>query len=221
MKKVDEMKNDRKTFDQTVFGSFLSMVGTIEAAITNTPYVNLTDQKLNFYRLVGNTLQALGSAIVVDTEEIYSLRTIGGGLQSFGNSVDIFSILSEEQLGKRQAEILGGIGSFIQSCGSFLSLADDLEESEGSILNIMGNLLEGIGNALEGVGSVQEAKEDISLDVTETIGSWIQATGSVLSFISALQAFRIAHISPYAMGSDQSIRKEFYRDMLKEKALHP
>lgn len=82
-------------------------------------------------------------------------------------------------------------GSWLQALGSFVGLTDEFFDStaDGRIENIIGGLLQGIGNSLQAIGGTEQLK-GINNDGQQnigTLGSWIQATGAVISLIGQVK----------------------------------
>lgn len=80
-------------------------------------------------------------------------------------------------------------GNWIQALGSFVGLTDEFFDhtAAGRIENIIGGLLQGIGNSLQAIGGTEQLKGLSSQQNLGTIGSWIQATGAVLSLIGQVK----------------------------------
>ncbi|GKU83500.1 DUF6944 family repetitive protein [Niallia sp. NCCP-28] len=177
-----------------ILGTFLSAIGTIEAAIGNTPFEKLgTDVRFNL-RLIGNALQASGSALSADGQGSISLEKLGDEIQAVGNSTVIGGLLLD--LGDKKDQKLIITGTWLQALGSLVGLADEFEDSteSGRAYNIIGNLLQGIGNSMQAVGGIEQLKQTIPKASTffsvGVVGSWIQATGSVISLIGQIKEER-------------------------------
>lgn len=69
-----------------IIGSLLSAIGTIQAAISNTPQFHLNNELATQLRLIGNVLQALGSALSADGQGSASFEKLGDVIQATGNS---------------------------------------------------------------------------------------------------------------------------------------
>ncbi|GGB42090.1 hypothetical protein GCM10011409_19560 [Lentibacillus populi] len=90
-------------------------------------------------------------------------------------------------------------GNLIQALGGLVSLADELNDptASGQIYNIIGNLLQSIGNSLQAIAGMYELenkhvdhkgyKIDENIETLEISGSWIQATGSVMTLIGQIK----------------------------------
>ncbi|MFT8316998.1 MAG: hypothetical protein ABF651_01850 [Sporolactobacillus sp.] len=83
-------------------------------------------------------------------------------------------------------------GNWLQALGGSLSLQSTLETKDynlGQALAVLGDLLQIIGNSLQALSGAYQLREVMDSEETDTInfsGSWIQAVGAVLSFLSAL-----------------------------------
>ncbi|WP_062106469.1 DUF6944 family repetitive protein [Bacillus niameyensis] len=174
-----------------IIGSLLSVIGTIQAAIGNTPQFQLNENETYLLRLTGNTLQALGSALSADGQGTVSFEKIGDEIQATGNSTVITGMLLNGIFEDEETEQrLNIAGSWIQALGSFVGLTDEFFDSteDGRLENITGNLLQGVGNSLQAIGGIQalhdKGSEQYQIGVA---GSWIQAAGSVISLIGQIQ----------------------------------
>lgn len=173
-----------------ITGSLLSTIGTIQAAIGSTPYFHLDKNFIYQFRLIGNVLQASGSALSADGQGSVSLEKIGDEIQAAGNSTVIAGLILYGTFNTETEQRLIITGNWLQALGSFVGLADEFFDSteDGRAENIVGNLLQGIGNSLQAVSGVQALKSSNSNQgKTGVAGSWIQAAGSVISLIGQIQ----------------------------------
>ncbi|PKG25362.1 DUF6944 family repetitive protein [Niallia nealsonii] len=174
-----------------ILGSVLSVIGTIEAAIGSTPFKKINKDVSFDLRLTGNALQASGSALSADGQGSISLEKLGDEIQAVGNSTVIGGLLLD--LGDKKDQRLIITGNWLQALGSLVGLADEFEDSteSGRAYNIIGNLLQGIGNSMQAVGGVEQLKQTIPKKPTfvsvGVVGSWIQATGSVISLMGQIK----------------------------------
>ncbi|GAM14289.1 DUF6944 family repetitive protein [Mesobacillus selenatarsenatis] len=67
------MENERKE----LFGAWIQASGTTLAAIGSTPLKNFTEGQLTSFNLWGNELQALGNALIADSELYFTMEKIG------------------------------------------------------------------------------------------------------------------------------------------------
>ncbi|KLV23060.1 Uncharacterised protein [Niallia circulans] len=176
---------------QEIIGSVISAIGTIQAAISNTPQFNLNEIESYEWKLVGNVLQALGGSLSADGQGTESLEKLGDEIGAVGNSTVVTSLLLYKMCNTITEQKLIISGSWIQALGSFVGLIDEFFDStdEGRIENIVGGFLQGIGNSLQAIGGIEELdnigkKQYQNIGV---IGSWIQASGSVLSLIGQIK----------------------------------
>ncbi|MBB3906025.1 DUF6944 family repetitive protein [Anoxybacteroides rupiense] len=173
-----------------IVGYSLSAIGTIQAAIGNTPQFHLNKNLGYQLRLVGNVLQALGSALSADGQGMDSFEKIGDEIQATGNSTVITGMLVGDAWGEKIEQKLMITGLWMQALGSFVGLSDEFFDrtEDGRLENISGSLLQGIGNSLQAISGIQSLNENNSeSDLVGVAGSWIQATGSVLSLIGQIQ----------------------------------
>jgi hypothetical protein len=143
-----------------ITGSLLSTIGTIQAAIGSTPYFHLDKNFIYQFRLIGNMLQASGSALSADGQGSVSLEKIGDEIQAAGNSTVIAGLILYGTFNTETKQRLIITGNWLQALGSFVGLADEFFDSteDGRAENIVGNLLQGIGNSLQAVSGVQALK---------------------------------------------------------------
>ncbi|UPO90329.1 hypothetical protein [Niallia sp. Man26] len=173
-----------------ITGSLLSTIGTIQAAIGSTPDFHLSKNQNYELRLVGNVLQASGSALSAYGQGTVSLEKIGDEIQAVGNSTVITGLILYGTSNTETEQRLIITGNWLQALGSFVGLADEFFDSTemGRAENIIGNLLQGIGNSLQAVGGVQALNtNNLNQGKTGVAGSWIQAAGSVISLIGQIQ----------------------------------
>lgn len=173
-----------------IIGSSLSTIGTIQAAIGNTPQFHLNEEQNVQLRLIGNMLQALGSALSADGQGTVSLEKIGDELQAIGNSTVVAGMLLYSRNNEEIEQKLGISGTWVQALGSFVGLADEFFDhtESGRVENIIGNLLQGIGNSLQAMSGMQGLYDKNSeQEQIGVAGSWIQATGSILSLIGQIK----------------------------------
>lgn len=172
-----------------IFGSTINTIGTIQAAIGSTPSFHLSKETNYQLRLVGNVLQGTGSALSADGQGTISLEMLGDEIQAIGNSTVVTGLILYKLSKIPTEQKLIITGSWIQALGSFVGLTDEFFDhtADGRIENIIGGLLQGIGNSLQAVGGTEQLKGISSQQNLGTIGSWIQATGAVLSLIGQIK----------------------------------
>ncbi len=172
-----------------IFGSTINTIGTIQAAIGSTPSFHLSKETNYQLRLVGNVLQGTGSALSADGQGTISLEMLGDEIQAIGNSTVVTGLILYKLSKIPTEQKLIITGSWIQALGSFVGLTDEFFDhtADGRVENIIGGLLQGIGNSLQAVGGTEQLKGISSQQNLGTIGSWIQATGAVLSLIGQVK----------------------------------
>ncbi|AZV40895.1 DUF6944 family repetitive protein [Peribacillus asahii] len=194
-----------------VFGAAVVAIGTILSAIGNTPLKFLNDDFRENLDLYGNTLQATGNALQADGAGGVSLGAVGSEIQAMGNSTVIMGLLIDFENETEEKLII--TGNWMQALGGLVSFADEIEgdTSAGQVYNIIGNLLQSIGNSLQAIGGIYDLEknnekdeknfesyssyltfeknnsEDKNGESLTVSGSWIQATGSVLSLIGQIK----------------------------------
>ncbi|HWK23697.1 MAG TPA: hypothetical protein VNS08_11770 [Ureibacillus sp.] len=156
-----------------VVGNWIGAIGNIISAIGSTPSTVLTDRTLEDFNLIGNVLEAVGGAIVAETEDTL-FNKAGGQIAVIGNLTAVAGILSKnEQLSQRlekQGELfqLVGAGTTIDTKGNLTVLE--------SIANTA-VIIQVIGIAI-GVLADSESSEG---KVMAAVGAWIEAVGAVIS----------------------------------------
>ncbi|MGO5014559.1 DUF6944 family repetitive protein [Niallia sp. Sow4_A1] len=172
-----------------IFGSTINTLGTIQAAIGSTPSFHLSKETNYQLRLVGNVLQGTGSALSAGGQGTISLEKLGDEIQAIGNSTVVTGLILYLLSNTQTEQKLIITGNWIQALGSFVGLTDEFFDhtAAGRIENIIGGLLQGIGNSLQAIGGTEQLKGLSSQQNLGTIGSWIQATGAVLSLIGQVK----------------------------------
>ena len=159
-----------------VAGNWIGAIGTIISAIGSTPSTIFTDQTLEDFNLIGNTLEAVGSAIVADTEDTL-LNEVGGQIAAIGNLTVIAGILSNNEQLSKQLEKQGGllqllgVGSTIDTQGN-LTLLETIANT-GVIIQVIGITIGVLANSETSEGEVKVA-----------VGAWIEAVGAVITALA-------------------------------------
>lgn len=178
---------DKQT--KEVFGAFIAAVGTVISAVGSTPS-KFDDELIEALQLWGNLLQASGNALLADTIERLTLSKIGNEVQAIGNSTIITGIIID--FNEETKQRLDITGNWLQALGGAAGLVDGMEQGRSvkERLLVTGELLQVIGNSLQAISANNELQERGTKDdnkIIEAIGSWIQAVGSVLSFLAILK----------------------------------
>lgn len=170
-----------------ILGSFLSMIGTIQSALGSTPDFPLDEEQRYQFDIIGNTLQAVGSGLSADGEESDFMGAVGDQIQATGNSTVLVGLLIYKKDNPDLSERLVISGNWLQALGSFVGLDYNENESISILESNLGGILQGIGNSLQAIGGIETLcpKHNSFKDVG-ILGSWIQATGSVISFLVEL-----------------------------------
>ncbi|UII57531.1 hypothetical protein LS684_08915 [Cytobacillus spongiae] len=168
-----------------IVGAVLAAVGTVISALSVTPHLKLSDQLREGLDINGNVLQAVGNGLQAEGQGDFSLEKVGNEIQSVGNSLTIAGLIWDVSDSKKLNLI--ATGNWFQALGSLAAFADELEDAsaEGKGLILIGNLLQGIGNSLQALAAKKEIilGEQLEIEELGVAGSWIQATGAVLSAI--------------------------------------
>jgi hypothetical protein len=182
---IGELQMDDQS--KKIFGSLIQAVGTIISAIGSTPANFIKSDLRKDLDLWGNSLQATGNALEVDAQGEMTPETIGNAVRSIGNVTVIAGLVIdfEEDAGLK----LIITGNLIQALGGLVALADESKDKTiaGQSYYIIGNLLQSIGNSLQAIGGVYELEKNNNGQSLIFSGSWIQATGSVISLIEQIR----------------------------------
>ncbi|MGM9987638.1 MAG: DUF6944 family repetitive protein [Bacillaceae bacterium] len=165
-----------------IIGSWVTLVGTIIAALGVTPAIvdggffleddmtddqreekaDLLSDQLTF---IGNAMQGLGNA----TESVgreYSIEKAGEIIQAAGNTTVLFAIDTIDDERKRVTFDI--TGNLLQSFGGLIIGLDELQEYEDDYyIDAIGNLLQSIGNAIQAVGGLVFLRSEIQEETTE------------------------------------------------------
>ncbi|MUK88995.1 hypothetical protein GMD78_11480 [Ornithinibacillus sp. L9] len=162
-------------------GAGLQAIGTVLSAISVTPtgFIDKNDQ--HDLNVLGNTLQATGSALQASGQT--TLSSLGNKAQAVGNTTVIYGLLISNS--EEQKLILSIKGELIQALGGGISFVSTGGLGNPSF-NRIGNLLQAIGNSLQAIGGKQKLQSISKRVVGDDgsffilIGSWIQAFGAIL-----------------------------------------
>lgn len=178
------MENEQKE----LFGAWVQATGTILAAIGSTPLKNFTENELTSFNLWGNELQALGNALIADSEAYFTMEKIGNVIQSAGNITVVAGILLP--VNDRTEKELDIKGNLMQALGGSAVLKDTLAEepTAESLYHLYGNLLQIIGNSMQAIAGLIEllGREGENIN---TAGSWIQAAGSIIEAVGSTKDY--------------------------------
>ena len=161
---------------KAIIGNWIVAIGTVVSAIGSTPSTIFTQQTQNDFRLIGPTLEAVGIALVAETEDTL-LYTVGDQIQAIGNLNVIAGVLSRnEQLSlllERQGDSiqLVGLGLVIKTEGP-LTLLETLYNT--------GLIIQLIGTAIE----VYAVRGTVVAEDIKALGAWIKAGGATLTALA-------------------------------------
>lgn len=160
-----------------VAGNWIEAVGSIVTAIASTPSQIFTEQTLTDFNVIGNILEAGGTAIAAEGEDGL-LNIVGEQLQAIGNIAVVAGILSNnEQSGEllqQQGDLLQvvGMGMTIQTSGN-LTLLETIANT-GNIIQLIGSVIQIFANTDTEEGTVMNA-----------IGAWIEAIGAIITALAS------------------------------------
>ena len=169
----NEATNVRRT---ALIGNWIVAIGTVVSAIGGTPSTIFTKQTPDDFRLIGPTLEAVGIALVAETEDTI-LYTVGDQIQAIGNLNVIAGVLSRneqiEPLLEKQGDSaqLVGLGLVIKTAGP-LTLLQTLYNT--------GLMIQLIGTAIE----VYAIRGTVVAEDIKALGAWIKAGGAILTALA-------------------------------------
>lgn len=169
----NEATNVRRT---ALIGNWIVAIGTVVSAIGGTPSTIFTKQTRDDFRLIGPTLEAVGIALVAETEDTI-LYTVGDQIQAIGNLNVIAGVLSRneqiEPLLEKQGDSaqLVGLGLVIKTAGP-LTLLQTLYNT--------GLMIQLIGTAIE----VYAIRGTVVAEDIKALGAWIKAGGAILTALA-------------------------------------
>lgn len=177
--KQDHSSNEDGTNNANITaiaGSWIAAVGTIITAIGSTPSTIFTEQTLEDFNIIGNVLEAGGSAIALENEDALLVK-VGGQLQVIGNIAEVAGILYKNehtsQLLEKQGGLLQvvGLGITIQTQGK-LTLVQTIANT-GNIIQLIGNVIQVFADTDTREGEIMNA-----------VGAWVQAVGAVITALA-------------------------------------
>lgn len=137
--------------------------------------------------ILGNEMQATGNALIADSQFEFTHDKVGSQVQSVGNLVNVAGFLLDVS---EQVEIKFNIkGNLIQATGGSLSYMHALNEEQIPVISfysIYGNLLQVIGNSMQSLSGILELRGEDGV-IINTIGGWVQATGSILTLVATIK----------------------------------
>lgn len=159
-----------------IAGNWIVAIGSLLSAIASTPSNIFTQQTLTDFNLIGNILEAGGSAVVSETEDAL-LNKVGDQLQAIGNLATVVGILSKNE---QSGQLLEKQGSLLQVVGL------------GIVINTEGKLtlletISNTGNIIQLIGTVTEVFADTDTkegEVMNAVGAWIQVVGAVITALA-------------------------------------
>lgn len=171
--------NTSKTNNSTtaIAGNWIEAVGTVVTAIGSTPSAFFTEQTLTDFNIIGNLLEAGGSAIAASAEGTL-LNNAGDQLQAIGNLTVVAGILEKNaqssQLLQTQGNLLQvvGVGITINTTGK-LTLLQTIANT-GNIIQLIGNVMQVFTNT--------DTTEGVMVNTT---GAWIQAVGAIITALAS------------------------------------
>ena len=168
--------NSNESNITAVAGNWIAAVGTIISAIGSTPSTIFSQQTLTDFNVIGNILQAGGSAIGVETEEAL-LDVVGGQLSAIGNLAVVAGILSENE---QSGQLLEKQGTLLQVVGVGITINTEGELTLLQTIANTGNIIQFIGNVIQVFADTNTSEGE----VLNAVGAWIQALGAVITALA-------------------------------------
>ncbi len=171
-------------------GAWIQAAGTIVAAIADTPSEAITEAKTDSLGLWGNVLQATGNGLMADSNEPGSLNQAGNAIQAGGNTIIVGALVLpiDEDLEQN----LTIKGNLVQAVGGSVCFNEDLKEdvSIAALYGLSGDFLQVVGNSIQALAAILDFEIDGHEELVNAVGSWIQATGAVLSALSETKSLQ-------------------------------
>ncbi|GAF20965.1 hypothetical protein JCM19047_630 [Bacillus sp. JCM 19047] len=174
---------------KVLFGAWSQAIGTVIAAIADTPNKALTPKQINDLGLYGNALQATGNGLLADTNAFGSLNQVGNAVQATGNTIIVGALAFPLEENLKQNLIIKG--NLIQAVGGSVSFNEDLKEevSIAALYAVSGDFLQVVGNSIQAYAAIADFIVDDDEEFVNAVGSWIQATGAVLAALSVSKSY--------------------------------
>lgn len=160
----------------SIVGNWIEAAGAIITAIASTPSKTFTERTLTDLNLIGNVLEAGGTALAAKGEE-GTLNIVGEQIQAIGNIAVIAGILNTNE---RSSELLQKQGDLLQIVGMGMTIQTSGQLTFLETITNIGNIIQLIGSVIQ-VSANMDTEEGI---VMNAIGGWIQAMGSVLTALA-------------------------------------
>ncbi len=165
-------------------------IGTIIAAIGGFSF--LTSDQSNALNIVGNTIQAVANAVIVDTIEEFNLNKAGNILDTIGLLEEEAALILPFNNNNQLQQILVLQGNVTQLIGNNLQVAYSFSQpiDEAALYGIYGNIIEIIGLITEVISNIWTLRNSNSSLANELgfLGSWVQAIGAIIAAIGQSMA---------------------------------
>lgn len=173
---LDRINNSNESDITAIAGNWIAAIGTIVSAIGSTPSTIFSEQTLKDFNIIGNILEAGGSAIVSETEDAL-LDRVGAQISAIGNLVVVAGILSKNE---QSGELLEKQGDLLQLVGVGITINTEGGLTLSETIANTGIIIQFIGNAIEALADT-DTREGIVVSAT---GAWIQAVGAVITALA-------------------------------------
>ncbi|AWE07310.1 hypothetical protein DCE79_07945 [Lysinibacillus sp. 2017] len=159
-----------------IAGNWIEAIGTIITAIGSTPSTIFTQQTLTDFNIIGNILEAGGTAIAAESEDSL-LNSVGDQLQAIGNLAVVAGILGNNE---QSSQLLEMQGNLLQVVGIGVTINTQGQQTLLQTISNTGNIIQLIGTVIQ-VFANTDTQEGIEMNA---IGAWIQVVGAVITALA-------------------------------------
>lgn len=159
-----------------IAGNWIEAIGTVITAIGSTPSTVFSQQTLNDFNIIGNILEAGGTAIAAEGEDAL-LDIVGDQLQAIGNITVVAGIMGNNE---QTSQLLQMQGNLLQVVGLGVTINTQGKQTLLQTINNTGNIIQLIGTVIQ-VFANTETQEGIEMNA---IGAWIQVVGAIITALS-------------------------------------
>lgn len=159
-----------------IAGNWIEAIGTVITAIGSTPSTIFTQQTLTDFNIIGNILEAGGTAIAAESEDSL-LNSVGDQLQAIGNLAVVAGILGNNE---QSSQLLEMQGNLLQVVGIGVTINTQGQQTLLQTISNTGNIIQLIGTVIQ-VFANTDTQEGIEMNA---IGAWIQVVGAVITALA-------------------------------------
>ena len=181
--KIREKRNDSTSGNggnnsniTAIAGNWIEAIGTLITAIGSTPSTMFSQQTLTDFNIIGNILEAGGTAIAAESEDAL-LDQVGDQLQAIGNLTVVAGIMGKNE---QASQLLQMQGNLLQVVGLGVTINTQGKQTLLQTINNTGNIIQLIGTVIQ-VFADPDTQEGVELNA---IGAWIQVVGAVITALT-------------------------------------